>query len=276
MERGDGTAAEGDPGRTEPGILRPRDNETGGNKMARAVIKYACPYCEEQFHGLNALRAHLEEAHPPKAAPAVWGREVYPPPKGMAFIDSDVGCGLCAEACSMKHFGVINKDFARIYVRKFLLPLPKAIIVTCSQCQDEERPCEDACPVDPPAIYFDKETLHMMVNKQTCTGCALCKEACATEAIRFNPEVSNTPLVCDLCDTDNSGKREPQCVQICPTTALYFHNQDERGRPLRDMSRRSADEKAWMVAKRLYPLTPESIAYPPWSPERFEKGFKNG
>ena len=68
--------------------------------MAQDVVKYACPYCEEQFRELNALKSHLEKAHSPKAAPPVWGREVYPPPKGTAFIDSDVmkcvGCGLCA------------------------------------------------------------------------------------------------------------------------------------------------------------------------------------
>ena len=95
--------------------------------MTRVVVKYACPYCEEQFRELNTLKSHLEETHSPKAAPPVWGREVYPPPRGTAFIDSDVmkcvGCGLCAEACSMKHFGVMNKDFARIHVRKFILTL---------------------------------------------------------------------------------------------------------------------------------------------------------
>jgi hypothetical protein len=42
------------------------------------------------------------------------------------------------------------------------------------------------------------------------------------------------------------------------------------------MSRRSADEKAAMVAKRLYPLTRESLAHPPWRPETIEKGLKNG
>ena len=103
-------------------------------------IKYACPYCDQELDNRNALKKHVETAHPPAQ---VWGREVYPPPKGVAFIDADimkcVGCGLCAEACSMQHFGVINKDYARIYVRNFLLPLPKAIIVTCCQCQAEER-----------------------------------------------------------------------------------------------------------------------------------------
>ncbi len=239
--------------------------------MTEKVIRFVCPYCNHDFEGVDTLRDHLETEHSGKAGAApVWGREIYPAPTGVAFIDSDVmkctGCGLCAEACSMHHFGVINKDFSRIYVRKFLLPLPKAIVVTCSQCQAEERLCEKACPITPPAIYFDEKTLHMVVNEETCTGCLACQEACGTEAIRFNPDLSILPLVCDLCDVDNTGERNPQCVEICPTTALYFHDKDDRGRPLRDSFRRSADEKADMVARRLYPLTRDSLAYPPWQP----------
>ena len=246
--------------------------------MMEKVVKFACPYCNQNIEALStleeclsALQAHLETAHPPKVqSMPVWGREVYPPPPGVGFIESNdmkcVGCGLCAEACSMQHFGVINKDFSRIYVRKFLLPMPKAIVVTCAQCQAEERPCEKACPVTPPAIYFDEKTLHMVINEDTCTGCLLCQEACGTEAIHFNQDVSDIPFVCDLCDTQNTGERDPQCVKICPTTALYFHNREDRGRPLRDTFRRSTDEKAEMIAKRLYPLTRDSIAYPPWHP----------
>jgi Fe-S-cluster-containing dehydrogenase component len=239
--------------------------------LTQEVIKYVCPYCNQESATISELRTHLETAHPGRVqTEPAWGREVYPPPEGVAFIDSDVmkccGCGLCAQACSMHHYGVINKDYARIYMCKYLLPLPKAIIVTCSQCQLEERLCEKACPVIPPAIYFDEESLHMVIDEDRCTGCLACQKACDTEAIRFNQDVSNKPFVCDLCDTNNTGERNPQCVQICPTTALYFHNRDERGRPLRDMSRRSSDEKAKMVAKRLYPLTRESIAYPPLRP----------
>jgi len=235
--------------------------------VTQTIIKYACPYCDRELENRGDLKAHIETAHP---AETVWGREVYPPPKAEAFIDADVmkcvGCGLCAEACSMQHFGVINKDFARIYVRNFLLPLPKAIIVTCSQCQAEERPCEKACPVSPPAIYFDEKTLHMVIDEERCTGCLLCREACGIEAVRFNPDASDKPFVCDLCDTENTGDRDPQCVRICPTTALYYHNRTERVRSLRDSSRKSADAKADMVARRLYPLTRESLAHPAWRP----------
>jgi len=235
--------------------------------MTQEIVKYLCPYCDQELDSRSNLKSHVETSHP---STPVWGREVYPPPRGVAFIDADVmkcvGCGLCAEACSMQHFGVINKDFARIYVRNFLLPLPKAVIVTCSQCQLEERPCEKACPLSPPAIYFDEKTLHMVVDDDRCTGCLLCRDACGTEAIRYNPDISDKPFVCDLCDIEGTGERDPQCIKICPTTALYFHNRVERVRPLRDSSRKSSDEKAGMIARRLYPLTKESIAYPPWRP----------
>jgi ferredoxin len=97
--------------------------------VAGEISKYGCPYCNEQLNNRGDLKTHLETVHP---ATPVWGREVYPPPRGVAFIDADVmrctGCGLCAEACSMRHFGVINKDFARIYVRNVLLPLPSPAV----------------------------------------------------------------------------------------------------------------------------------------------------
>ena len=68
----------------------------------------------------------------------VWGKASYRYPTGEAFIECDemkcVGCGICQMACSMHHFGVINKDLSRIQVRKYLLPVSKGIQVTCSQC----------------------------------------------------------------------------------------------------------------------------------------------
>jgi Fe-S-cluster-containing hydrogenase component 2 len=201
-----------------------------------------------------------------------WGVEHYPFPRGSAFIECDemkcVGCGICQMACSMMHFGVINKDLARIQVRKYLLPLPKAVQVTCVQCSDEERECEKACPVSPPAIYFDKNTLHMVIDADRCLGegCLKCREACNARAVRFYPEVSPTPFVCDLCDTTNSGHRNPQCVNVCPYNALYYLISVEHrfGIATQDTTRKHADEKADLISKRLYPLPKESMGYPGW------------
>ena len=199
-----------------------------------------------------------------------WGKENYPYPSGVAFIECDemkcVGCGICQMACSMQHFGVINKDLARIQVSKHLLPISKGIQVTCSQCQEEERECQKACPVDPAAIYFDNDLLHMVIDQDSCLGekCMLCQRACSAKAIRNHPTLSPKPFVCDLCDTENNGKLEPQCVNVCPTGALYFKGLSGWGYPIRDFMRKHADEKAELIARRLYPLPKESMWEPGW------------
>lgn len=201
---------------------------------------------------------------------AGWGKENYPYPKGVAFIECDemkcVGCGICQMACSVQHFGVINKDLARIQVRKYLLPISKGIQATCSQCQKEERECQKACPLDPPAIYYDDNLLHMVIDQERCSGqrCLLCQDACPAKAIRNHAAVPK-PFVCDLCDTENNGKRDPQCVNVCPAGALYFKDMTGQGYPLRDFMRKHLDEKAELIARRLYPLPKESMWEPRWT-----------
>ncbi|MFC2068665.1 4Fe-4S dicluster domain-containing protein [Chloroflexota bacterium] len=201
-----------------------------------------------------------------------WGKENYPYPAWVAFIECEemkcVGCGICQMACSMKHFGVINKELSRIQVRKYLLPLPKAVQMTCIQCPDEERECEKDCPVTPPAIYYDNNSLHMVIDQERCLGqkCLLCQEACPAKVIRIYPAVSPKPFVCDLCDTENNGDRKPECVNMCPYGALYFKDGVEYrfSYSMRDNMRKHLDEKAALIAKRLYPLNRESMGYPGW------------
>ncbi|MFH1640212.1 MAG: hypothetical protein ABIB93_07905 [Chloroflexota bacterium] len=200
-----------------------------------------------------------------------WGKENYPCPEGAAYIECDelkcTGCGICQMACSMYHFGVINKDLSRIQVRKYILPIPKAIQVTCVQCPPRERECEKACPLNPPAVHFDRNTLHMVIDEKRCLGekCLLCRQACSAKAIRIYPSVSPKPFVCDLCDPKNNGNRNPQCVNICPYGALYYKSTMVRwSYAIHDIMRKHADEKADLIAKRLYPLKKNIMAHPGW------------
>jgi hypothetical protein len=76
--------------------------------MAGKELKSAFTYCSEapantaaEFDSLAALKSHLEEKHLPKPQlTQVWDREIYPPPKGVGFIEVNdmkcVGCGLYA------------------------------------------------------------------------------------------------------------------------------------------------------------------------------------
>jgi Fe-S-cluster-containing hydrogenase component 2 len=205
----------------------------------------------------------FEAEHPIEGVDQVYGREVYPLPgeKVAAFIYMDeavcTGCALCTYACSMKHFGVINKDASNIQVRQPQIPIIKGIPVTCCQCEVDERQCEKACPTG--SITYDTKTMHMVINKDTClgAGCLQCVEACNAKAVRFNGIVSDNPFVCDLCDTENNGNRDPECVKICPTSAISFRHQQAH-----HWHRRSIMQKANLLAQRIYPITKESFCFP--------------
>lgn len=188
-----------------------------------------------------------------------WGLENLPYPKGASYIsarwDLCVGCGACEVACSMFHYGEINRELSRIRIYRYLLPLPKSVQNVCSQCPEEERECQIACPVDPPVIHYDEELQHMVVDEDRCLGsdCGGCREACPAEIPRFYPPVQDFPMVCDLCEKD--GNRKPQCVEICPTQALeYLPTKIPR-----HLERIHPDIKASSMAKRLYPLPEDRV-----------------
>ncbi len=188
-----------------------------------------------------------------------WGREKISYPEGAAYIsarwDLCVGCGACEVACSMEHYGVINRELSRIRIYRFLLPLPKSVQNVCSQCPEEERECQKACPQDPPVIYYDEELWHMVVDEERCLGsdCGQCQKACPAEIPRFYPPGKNFPMVCDLCEKD--GRRRPQCVEICPTQALEYIAPDFP----QHLERIHPDQKAFFLGKRLYPLSTDRV-----------------
>ncbi len=202
------------------------------------------------------------------AAKEGWGVENVPFPKGIAYIqarwDLCIGCGMCEIACSMYHYGVINRELSRIRIYRYLTPLPKSVQNVCVQCREEERECQKACPISPPAIYYDKTVHHMRVDIDSCLGasCGACREACPADVPRFYPPEYDYALVCDLCEKD--GERWPQCVEVCPSYALEYLTPKFP----QHLERIHPDEKAECLSKRLYPLAKDKIQKPPeevWS-----------
>lgn len=199
----------------------------------------------------------------PKPDKKGWGVENLPFPEGVAYIqprwDLCTGCGACEIACSMFHYGVINKELARIRVYRYQTPLPKSVQNVCSQCPEEERECQKACPLDPPVIYYDGEAHHMKVDMERCLGssCALCREACPARVPLLRPPGHDYPLVCDLCESD--GQRRPQCVEICPSYALEFMAPSFP----QHLERIHPDIKAEWLSRRLWPLPKDKIQRSP-------------
>jgi len=192
-----------------------------------------------------------------------WGVEDMPNPKGVGLIqarwDLCIGCGACEMACSMFHYGDINRELSRIRIYRYHLPIPKSVQNICCQCTPEERECEKACPVDPPVIHYNKEKFHMTVDADRCLGykCGKCRKACPAAVPCFYPPEQNCALVCDLCERD--GVRKPQCVEVCPSYALeYMAPQFPQ-----HLERIHPNDKAAYLAKRLYPLPKDRVQRPP-------------
>ena len=113
----------------------------------------------------------------------------------------------------------------------------------------------------PAAFHVDENSCRFLTKKE----CKQCVYACSAKAIRNHPQLSPKPFLCDLCDKEDNGQRDPQCINVCPTGALYFKDLKARGLyPIRDLMRKHANEKAELIAKRLYPLPKESM----WQPRK--------
>jgi Fe-S-cluster-containing hydrogenase component 2 len=79
----------------------------------------------------------------------------------------------------------------------------------CAQCDD--YPCVKACPVE--ALTVDEDTTAVLVDREKCTSCGECIDACPGKIPFLHPG-DNKATICDLCEGD------PECVKVC-TEAGY-------------------------------------------------------
>lgn len=145
------------------------------------------------------------------------------------------GCMSCMLACSLVHEGAESLSYSRIQILQDSFgKFPDDL--TIEQCRQCEAPaCVAACPEE--ALAANAQFGHVrMVDKEKCTGCGSCFQACPYTPARllvmedelFHPEMKS--LKCDLCahaphhwDEKGGGPDGKQaCVEVCPVGAIAF------------------------------------------------------
>jgi len=119
------------------------------------------------------------------------------------------GCSRCEVHCSFFHSGRVARTGARIKVVKIEeqgIDFP----VVCRQCT--ERYCTK-CPESAVTLGAQGEVI---VSPTLCTVCGICEDLCPIGAIEISASI---PYVCDLCGG------EPRCVKACTLNAIRFDPQ---------------------------------------------------
>jgi Fe-S-cluster-containing hydrogenase component 2 len=112
------------------------------------------------------------------------------------------GCRKCEIACSIAHEGQIWPEASRI--RVFMLTPTIEFPHFCAQCED--YPCVESCSFD--ALSVSDETGAVIVDKEQCTACGQCIQACPGRIPHIHP-TEKYAVICDLCGGD------PQCAKVC-------------------------------------------------------------
>ena len=137
-------------------------------------------------------------------------------------LDRCVRCDACVEACAATHGN--NPRFTRHGRRYGKYMVANA----CMHCADPV--CMIGCPTG--AIHRSSLGGQVVINDDTCIGCATCANSCPYDNIRMVEirsekggfifdETTNAPIVkatkCDLCFDQLGG---PACQRACPHDAL--------------------------------------------------------
>ena len=143
----------------------------------------------------------------------------------MIVVDAAVcsGCSRCEVACSFFHSGKVGRSGARIKVVK-MEGIGIDYPVVCQQCI--ERYClkcpENAIEIGPLGQVIISPTL--------CTACSLCETLCPIGALELFEDI---PYVCDLCGGD------PRCVKACTLNAIRYEPDATQTVSLKSFKRKS-------------------------------------
>ena len=99
-----------------------------------------------------------------------------------------------------------------------------ALAYSCGHC--EKPACLAVCPED--AIRKDPAFSAVLVDREKCTGCRICYDACPYGAPKFATDDPSCKMSkCDMCIDRLRAGEKPVCAVSCPLRAFDFGPVDE-------------------------------------------------
>ena len=147
-------------------------------------------------------------------------------------------CRACELACSFAKEGVYAPALTRIRVVA-VFSQGINVPIFCVHCADPA--CMQVCPLD--AIQRDDVSGIVRIDKDLCTACSECVEACPIGALQI-PEGHEVASMCDLC------AGAPACVDHCMYGALRFDSKPDEVFQRFDspLEGETLEETRWRVA----------------------------
>lgn len=131
-----------------------------------------------------------------------------------------VGCYACEVACKQQNELPVGPRLIRVKAENPIQVMGKwqlrYRVEHCLQCSMPL--CKEVCPTE--AIHTRADGI-TVIDKDLCTGCGQCVEACPYGAVQFD-KINNVALKCDACVSRLEQGLQPACAAACPSHCIHY------------------------------------------------------
>ncbi len=122
-----------------------------------------------------------------------------------------IGCYSCMMACARTYYDTVSLRNSAINIKTSGGIESAYVPIVCHACKDP--PCARACPS---GALTKRKGGGVVLNKELCTGCGQCMDACLVGAIHLDGE--RKAIVCRHCG---------MCAKFCPHDVLEMRKVED-------------------------------------------------